>query len=130
MPRTDLTNLIDRLSIQQAALIESHRHRQRGGPRQPGTRGGVFRQKITDAERILAAVLYQRKLATRHVLAAAFQVSLGTLNNALADALPVIREADITIAPATTRFRSAEQLLATIDAANQNRAPDSNTPTP
>ena len=130
MPRTDLTTLIDRLSIQQAALIENRRHRQRGGPRQPGTRGGVFRQKITDAERILAAVLYQSKLATRHVLAAAFDVSVGTLNNALADALPVIRESAITIAPATTRFRSAEQLLATIDAANQNQASDSNSPTP
>ena len=129
MARTDLTALIDRLSIQQAALIENRRHRQRGGPRQPGTRGGVFRQKITDAERILAAVLYERKLATRHVLAAVFDVSLGTLNNALADALPVIREADFTIATATARFGSAEQLLATIDAPSQDRLSGTNTPT-
>ncbi len=129
MPRADLNALIDRLSIQQAALIEKRRHRQRGGPRQPGTRGGVFRQKITDAERMLAAVLYERKLATRHVLAAAFDVSLGTLNNALADALPVIREADITIMPATTRFHSAQQLLATTDAQHQDRPSAADTPT-
>jgi hypothetical protein len=31
-----------------AAAIEQRRHRQRGGNRRPGTRGGVFRQKITD----------------------------------------------------------------------------------
>jgi DNA-binding transcriptional regulator YhcF (GntR family) len=114
MSRTDLNQLIDRLSLQQAALIEKRRHRQRGGPRQPGTRGGVFRQKITDAERMLAAVLYERKLATRHVLAAAFDVSLSTLNNALADALPILREGTTTFAPATSRFENAEQLLESI----------------
>ncbi|OJF12994.1 hypothetical protein [Couchioplanes caeruleus] len=50
MSRPDLDQFIDRLSVRQAALIEHRRHQQRGGPRQPGTRGGVFRQKITDAE--------------------------------------------------------------------------------
>ncbi|MFF0516803.1 hypothetical protein, partial [Streptomyces sp. NPDC004250] len=32
-----------------------------------------------DAERLLAAVLYEHKLGTRQVLADAFRVSLGTL---------------------------------------------------
>ncbi|MFD3788722.1 ISAzo13 family transposase [Streptomyces cyaneofuscatus] len=118
--RTELGSLIDQLSLQQAALIERRRHQHRGGPRQPGTRGGVFRQKITDAERLLAAVLYERKLGTRQVLADAFGVSLGILNNALKDAQPVLREAGITLPPATTRFTTGAELLASID---------SNTPT-
>ena len=129
MPRADLTTLIDRLSVQQAALIENRRHRQRGGPRQPGTRGGVFRQKITDAERMLAAVLYERKIATRPVLAAAFRVSLGTLNNALADALPVLHEANITIPPAASRFDTAEELLVSIDTRHQKHPSSTDTPT-
>ena len=112
MNRAELTGLIDQLSLQQAALIERRRHQQRGGPRRPGTRGGVFRQKITDAERLLAAVLYERKLGTRQVLADAFGISLGTLNNALADAQPVLREAGITLPPATTRFTTGAELLA------------------
>lgn len=111
MSRRDLDQFIDRLSLQQAALIEHRRHRQRGGPRQPGSRGGVFRQKITDAERMLAAVLYERKLATRTVLAAAFDVSRSTINNALADALPVLRDGNVALEPATERFDNAEQLL-------------------
>jgi transcriptional antiterminator len=97
MDRAELGELIDRLAVRQAALIERRRHQQRGGPRQPGTRGGVFRQKITDAERLLAAVLYRRKLGTRQVLADAFGISLSTLNNALADAKPVLEDAGITL---------------------------------
>ncbi|MDT0442684.1 ISAzo13 family transposase [Streptomyces johnsoniae] len=114
MDRTKLADLIDQLSVRQAALIERRRHQQRGGPRQPGTRGGVFRQKITDAERLLAAVLYQRKLGTRQILADAFGVSLGTLNNALADAQPVLHEAGITLPPAPTRFTTGAELLASV----------------
>jgi transposase len=114
MDRAELTRLIDQLSLHQAALIERRRHKQRGGPRQPGTRGGVFRQKITDAERLLAAVLYERKLGTRQVLADAFGVSLGTLNNALADAQPVLLEAGITLPSAPTRFTTGDELLASV----------------
>jgi hypothetical protein len=114
MDRTEPADLIDQLSLRQAALIERRRHQQRGGPRRPGTRGGVFRQKITDAERLLAAVLYERKLGTRQVLADAFGVSLGTLNNALADAQPVLREAGIALPPAPTRFITGAGLLASV----------------
>jgi transposase len=129
MDRAELAALIDRLSVQQAALIEKRRHRQRGGPRQPGTRGGVFRQKITDAERLLAAVLYQRKLGTCQVLADAFGVSLHTLKNALADAKPVLHEAGITLPPAPTRFSTGADLLASIGHPTPDLA-TGDTPTP
>jgi hypothetical protein len=129
MPRADLNALIDRLSVQQAALIENRRHRQRGGPRQPGTRGGVFRQKITDAERMLAAVLNERKIANRQVLSTAFGISFRTLSNALADALPVLREAGITIRPAAFRFTRADDILTFVHVALPNHPSSNDTPT-
>ncbi|MEV7359052.1 ISAzo13 family transposase [Kitasatospora sp. NPDC091276] len=111
LSRTELDALIDRLSVQQSALIESRRHRQRGGPRQPGSRGGVFRQKITDADRLLVAVLDARKIASKPVLADAFGVSLNTVRNALADAQPVLEDAGVTLPAASRRFDSAAELL-------------------
>jgi hypothetical protein len=65
IPRPELVQMIERLSVQQAAQVERRRYRRRGAERLPGARGGVFLQKITDAERILATVLYQRGLCTR-----------------------------------------------------------------
>ncbi|WP_051773245.1 hypothetical protein [Saccharothrix sp. NRRL B-16314] len=129
MSRQDLTVLTERLSARQAALIEKRRHRQGGGPRQPGSRGGVFRQKITDTERILAAVLYGREIGTRPVLAHAFGVSLSTLNNALADALPVLHEAGITLPLATIRFRTGAELLASVGNPPDEHPIGSDTPT-
>ena len=60
MSRSQLAPFIERLSSRQAARAERSRYRRRGGERLPGARGGVFNQKITDAERVLATVLYQR----------------------------------------------------------------------
>jgi hypothetical protein len=48
-------------AIPHDAAIERRHYRQRGADRLPGTRGGVFRQKINDADRILATILYHRK---------------------------------------------------------------------
>lgn len=73
MPRADLAAITERLSRRQAARAEGHRHRRRGGERLPGARGGVFRQKITDAERVLATVLYQRDLCAQDTLAELFE---------------------------------------------------------
>jgi hypothetical protein len=75
-----------------------------GGDRIPGTRGGVFRQKITDAERILATVLYQRRLCTRQVLADLFQVSPRTIGNPLTEVVPLLEQDGYTAEPAGMRF--------------------------
>ena len=88
MSRQDLQRLTERLALPHAAAIERRRHRQRGGDRTPGTRRGVFKQRLTDTERILATVLYQRKLCTREVLAEAFSVSRGTISNAITEVTP------------------------------------------
>lgn len=45
MSRPELAALIERLSLRQAAEAEQRKHRQRGGDRQAGTRGGIFQEK-------------------------------------------------------------------------------------
>jgi hypothetical protein len=95
----------------QAAQTERRRYQQRGGERLPGARGGVFQQKITDAERVLATVLYQRKACTRQVLADLFQVSPRTIGNALIEVRPLLDQDGYDPPPAASRFRSATALL-------------------
>jgi Transposase, Mutator family len=69
MSQDELRNLTERLAVRQAAQAERLTHQRRGGPRQPGARGGIFPQKISNSERVLLTVLYLRKLCTLDVLA-------------------------------------------------------------
>jgi transposase len=126
MSRPKLHQLIERLSVLQAAQIERRRHQRRGGARLPGARGGIFRQKITDAERILATVLYQRGACTRQVLADLFEVSPRTIGNALLEVRPLLEQDGHLATPAKTRFSSAVALLASVPPAHGQR----NTPEP
>jgi hypothetical protein len=118
MSRPKLHQLIERLSVQQAAQIQRRRHQRRGGARLPGARGGVFRQKITDAERILATVLYQRGVCTRRVLAELFEVSPRTIGNALLEVRPLLEQNGHVATPAKTRFSTAAALLASVTPAH------------
>src|SRR6266480_1921537 len=92
MSRADFQAMADRIAVSYAAAVEQRRHRRRGGDRLPGTRGGVFRQKITDADRILATVLSQRRLCNQQTLADLFGTSRGTIRNAIDDVLPLLEE--------------------------------------
>jgi hypothetical protein len=65
----------ERLTPLQAARLERLRYQRRGGERLPGAQGGIFQQKITDAERILTTILYQRRICTRQALSELFEVS-------------------------------------------------------
>jgi hypothetical protein len=111
MSRPELQQLAERLALGQAAQTERRRHQRRGRPRLPGTRGGVFRQKITDAERVLAAVLAQRGACTRRVLAELLDVSPRTIGNALLDVRPLLEQDGHVLAPAERRFSTAAALL-------------------
>ncbi|ELB91927.1 putative transposase, partial [Rhodococcus wratislaviensis IFP 2016] len=114
MSRRQLGDLVERLAVRQAAMVERRRYAQRGGERMPGGRGGIFLQKITDAERVLATVLHMRQLCNRAVLAELFQVSPRTIGNALLDVRPLLEQDFYTPAPATIRYRTAAALLAAI----------------
>ncbi|MCA1696964.1 MAG: transposase family protein [Actinobacteria bacterium] len=116
MPRADLAALTERLLPTLAARNERHRHRRRGGERLPGARGGIFTQKITDAERVLATVLYLRGLGTHDTLAALFEVSRRTIGDVLREVGPVLVKEGYTASPAATRFATAAELLASLPA--------------
>jgi hypothetical protein len=92
MSHEDFHALLTKISVSYAATVEKRRHLRRGADRLPGTRGGVFRQKVTDADRILATILSQRRLCSQDTLAELFGVSRGTLRNAYDDVLPLLEE--------------------------------------
>ncbi|MET9338207.1 ISAzo13 family transposase [Nonomuraea sp. NPDC003804] len=114
MSREELRLMIERLTPLQAARLERLRYQRRGGERLPGARGGIFQQKITDAERILAAILYQRKACTRQALSELFEVSPRTIGNTLIETRPLLEHDGYNPAPAPTRHRTAAALLASI----------------
>jgi hypothetical protein len=115
LSRNQLRRLTERLAAAQAAQTERLGHHRRGGPRQPRTRGGVFPQKISNSERVLLAVLYQRRLCTLDVLTDALgDVSRSSIGNVVRETRPLLDQAGITIPTAPARYRSAAELLAAI----------------
>jgi transposase len=111
MSRAELAAMTDRVGRVQEARNERHRHRRRGGERLPGARGGVFTQKITNAERVLATVLYQRKLCTQDTLADLFHVSRRTIGDVVREVGPILAQDGHIPTPATNRFPTAAALL-------------------
>jgi hypothetical protein len=84
-----------------------------GGPRQPGARGGVFHQKISNSERILLALLYHRRLCTLEVLADALgDVSRTAIGNVIRETLPLLQQEDRIPGATPTWYRTAADLLA------------------
>ena len=116
LSRAELAAMTKRVRHVQDARNERHRHRRRGGERLPGARGGVFTQKITDDERVLATVLYQRKLCTQDVLAELFEVSRRTIGDVVREVGPILAQYGFTPTPAGTRFAGAANLLDSIPA--------------
>ena len=110
MTRRQLTDLIDQLRLPHNAEVEHRRYHRRGRHRLPGTRGGVFHQKLTDPERVLTAILYHRRACTRQVLADLFNVSPRTIGNILIDIRPLLDQAGYQPTPADTRYNSAAAL--------------------
>ena len=118
MSRADLAAMTARVAQIQAARTERYRHRRRGGERLPGARGGVFTQKITDAEQVLATVLYQRNLCTQETLAELFHVSRRTIGNVVRELRPILAQDGNTAAPDGSRFDTPAALLASLTASN------------
>jgi transposase len=114
MSREDLSMLTGRLSVRQAAEAEGRKYLQRGGQRQPAARAGIFHEKITDAERVLATILGLRKTCSWEVVAELFQVSRRTIGSARARVGPLLEQDGCTITRAAIRYPSAAALLAAI----------------
>lgn len=120
MSPTDLAAMTERAETVQASRRQRHRHRRRGGERLPGARGGIFTQKITDAERVLATVLYQRNLCSQDTLAELFDVSRRTIGDVVREVGPILSQDGYQPSPAPTRFPNAEAIL---DAAQKTEPP-------
>jgi hypothetical protein len=113
LTRRELHDLTSRLAARQSAQTERLSYQRRGGPRQPGTRGGVFHQKISNGEGVLLALLYQRRLCTLDVLAGALGgVSRSAVGNVIRQTLPLLQHEDSIPGPAPARYRTAADLLA------------------
>nr|WP_237404641.1 transposase family protein [Streptomyces sp. SN-593] len=122
MSHEDLDSLARRLAPRQAAQTEHTSYQRRGADRQPGSRGGVFPQKIGDKDRVILAVLYLRKLCTLDVLADTLgDVSRSSIGNVVHEIRPLLMEGRHLPPRATTRYRSAADLLAA--AHNEDNTP-------
>ena len=109
----ELNDLTSRLAARQSAQTERRTYQRRGGPRQPGTRGGVFHQKISNSEGVLLTLLYQSRLCTLDVLADALtDVSRSAVGNVIRQTLPLLQHENCLPQPAPTRYRTAAELLA------------------
>jgi hypothetical protein len=113
LTREELRKLTERLAAQQAAQAERLTYQRRGGQRQPGSRGGVFPQKISNSERVLLTILHQRKLCTLDVLAAALgDVSRSAVGNVIRETLPLLQQEGHLPSHPPARYRTAADLLA------------------
>jgi hypothetical protein len=112
LSRLRLQDLTRQLAPLQAAQAERLSYQRRGGLRQPTARGGVFHQKISNAERALLAILYQRHLCTMDVLASLLGVCRSSVGNAIRETLPLLHQAGHVPTPATARYRTGNDLLA------------------
>jgi Rhodopirellula transposase DDE domain len=112
LSRPRLQDLTRQLTPLQTAQAERLSYQRRGGLRQPTARGGVFHQKISNGERVLLAILYQRHLCTMDVLASLLGVCRSSVGNAIRETLPLLHQAGHVPTPATARYRTGSDLLA------------------
>lgn len=111
MPEPALDNLVDQLAQKLDELRERGRLQQRGGER-IRARGAGAKEKLTTADRVLATVLYLRKLGTRDLLAQLFGVNGSTLTRAVRQVQPLLAQDGYTIAPSTIRLRTPADITA------------------
>jgi transposase len=118
--REQLDELARTLAESQAAQREHNCHARRGAPRRRAPGAGAP-PKLTDADRILATVLYLRKLCTQTVLAELFGVDRSVITKAVRDIRPLLHQHGHTITASTARFPAPADLIAFL--ANDTRHP-------
>jgi hypothetical protein len=111
MPREHLDELAATLAESQAAQRERNRTSRRGGPRRRAPGAGPH-LKLTDSDRVLATVLYLRRLCTQAVLGELFGVDRKVITNAVQDIGPLLEQHGYTITPSTARFPTPADLVA------------------
>jgi Rhodopirellula transposase. len=114
MTVAQLDSLVGLLIPALAQRREPTRHERRGGKRRR-TRGAGAKDKLSDADRILATVLCLRKIGTHDLLARLFGVTGSTLTRAVQAARPLLAEHGHAIHPSTARFRTPTDVAAHLD---------------
>lgn len=103
--------LTQALTAPLAQAREHHREALRGTKRRRAA-GAGGKDKLTPADRILATVLYQRRLCTQAVLAALFAVDRATIGRVVQQIRPLLDQHGYTITPSTARFPAPADLIA------------------
>ncbi|GAA2641006.1 hypothetical protein GCM10009863_67770 [Streptomyces axinellae] len=111
MTEPALDELVDQLSQRLDELREHGRSQQRGGDR-IRARGAGAKDKLTTADRVLATVLYLRKLGTRDLIAQLFGVNGSTITRAVRQIQPLLAGHGYTVRPSTARFRTPADVTA------------------
>jgi Rhodopirellula transposase DDE domain/Helix-turn-helix of DDE superfamily endonuclease len=113
MPREQLDAITTELAAPQGRQHEQSRHARRGADRSRAPGAGRH-PRLCDADRVLATVLYLRKLCTQAVLGEIFAVDRTTITTAVRDTRPLLQQHGHTITPSTARFPTPADLLAYI----------------
>ena len=121
MSRQQLDDLIAELAGPLEAQREQSRHRRRGTARRRAAGAGP-RAKLTNADRILATVLYLRRLCTQAVLGDLFAVDRSRITEAIREIRPLLEEHGHAITPATARFPAPADLITFLAAENAGPA--------
>jgi transposase len=111
MSRGHLDDLVAELAGPQKAQREQRRHQRRGAGRRRAAGAGP-RPKLTNADRILATVLYLRRLCTQAVLGELFAVDRSRITEAICEIRPLLDEHGHAITPSTARFPAPADLIA------------------
>jgi transposase len=113
MPRPKLEEMIRTLAPALGRARERTLYERRGKRTSltPGTGTGA-KAKLTPAQRILATVLHQRKLATHDLLGELFNVAPMTTSRVVRDVLPVLTAHGYQITPSTARLRTPADVTA------------------
>ena len=101
----------------QKAQREQGRRQRRGTERRRAPGAGP-RPRLTDADRILATVLYLRRLCTQAVLGELFAVDRSRITEAIRGTRPLLEEHGHAITPSTARFPTPADLIAFLTAAD------------
>jgi Rhodopirellula transposase DDE domain/Helix-turn-helix of DDE superfamily endonuclease len=114
MSRRHLAAITAALAQSQAAQREQHRNTRRGAPRRRAPGAGQ-KIKLADTDRVLATVLYLRKLCTQTVLAELFGVDRTIITKAVRDVSPLLHQHGHAATPSTARFPTPADLTAFLD---------------
>src|SRR5436190_14135918 len=121
MSRQQLDGLIAELAEPQQAQREQARRQRRGTKRRRAAGAGP-RPKLTNADPILATVLYLRRLCTQAVLGELFTVDRSRVTEAIREIRPLLEEHGHAITPATARFPAPADLIAFLAAEDAESA--------